>query len=60
MTFIQIPTITSWRDPVANVAALPPVGNIMGDAIITQDTMSGAGTSCVVSVTPWPSPSPSP
>lgn len=29
---------SSWKDPVANVAALPAVGNSDGDARITLDT----------------------
>lgn len=28
----------SWKDPVANSGALPPTGNSLGDARITQDT----------------------
>jgi hypothetical protein len=29
---------TSWKDPVANLAALPATGNALGDARVTQDT----------------------
>jgi len=40
MTFIQIPPVTSWRDPVSTLSALPTGGNLTGDAIITQDTQT--------------------
>jgi hypothetical protein len=29
-----------WREPVANVAALPPLGNAVGDARVTLDTLT--------------------
>lgn len=36
--YVNLPGEGSWRPPVATATALPPSGNTVGDAIITQDT----------------------
>jgi len=43
---------TSWKDPVANLAALPATGNGLGDARVTQDT----GTIWVWNGSAWLAP----
>jgi hypothetical protein len=40
--YIRYPTVASpaWRQPVANAAALPSIGNNAGDVIVTLDTFT--------------------